>query len=65
MLEIARLLARDRLGSNCDRKMSARKVLDSKADRNFCARNVILIENDRIEVLEQLKFLLVHIPIQE
>ena len=58
----ARLLVRDRLGSNCVRKFSARILLGSKVARNFSARNVILIENDRIEMLEHLKFLLVHIP---
>ena len=58
----ARLLVRDRLGSNCVRKSSALILHGSKVARNFSARNVILIENDRIEMLEHLKFLLVHIP---
>ena len=58
----ARLLVRDRLGSNCVRKKSARVLLGSKVARNFSARSAILIENDRIEMLEQLKFLLVNNP---
>ena len=37
-------------------------MLGSKAARNFSARNGILIEDDRIELLEQLKFLLVNNP---
>ena len=58
----ARLLVRDRLGSNCVRKKSARVLLGSKVARNFSARSAILIEDDRIEMLEQLKFLLVYNP---
>ena len=58
----ARLLVRDRLGSNCVRKKSARVLLGSKVARNFSARSAILIEDDRIEMLEQLKFLLVNNP---
>ena len=58
----ARLLVRDRLGSNCVQKISARLLLGSKVARNFSARNVFLIENDRLEMLEHPKFLLVHIP---
>ena len=58
----ARLLVRDRLGSNCVRKKSARVLLGSKVARNFSARSAVLIEDDRIEMLEQLKFLLVNNP---
>ena len=37
-------------------------MLGSKVARNFSARDGIWIENDRIEMLEQLKFLLVNNP---
>ena len=63
MLEICSIARSRSTRIELVRKFCARMLLGSKVARNFSARNVILIESDRIEMLEHLKFLLVHIPI--
>ena len=65
MLEICSIARSRSTRIELVRKFCARMLLGSKVARNFSARNVILIESDRIEMLEHLKFLLVHIPILE